>query len=397
MRLLTGVVGVGVEAWGEVRVHRSRVVLSLVGVFLAVFAMTGVTAAGDMGRQAILEANERALGRSTTLTVSAYAAEGTVDPEQVDTAYAAVVDRFGVSHATSVVQAGVEMPVPQGVMYAYVVLAEPVYGVIHRITPDSGRWLLPSDADRLSPAVVVNQAFLEQSGRAGAQPPFALELPGDSGVTATVVGVVTRDEYNPLLAMLPSARQWLPENAIAGATPTLELWVPTQRSEALTAAIPSVLASHGLQGDAYPSSDPGLAKIITGVQWGVRGLSLFALGLGALGVLNVGIVTVRQRVREIGVRRALGASSGRVFAAVMLESVVATALAGALGVAAAVAVVVNLPLELVLDDLGVSEVPPFPVAAAVEAFVAATLVGALVGLVPATMAVRARVIDAIRY
>jgi putative ABC transport system permease protein len=136
---------------------------------------------------------------------------------------------------------------------------------------------------------------------------------------------------------------------------------------------------------------------VTYVQWGVRGISLFALGLGALGVLNVGIVTVRQRVREIGVRRALGASSGRVFAAVMLESVCATALAGALGVAAAVAVVVNLPLELVYGELGISEVPPFPVSAAVEAFVAATAVGALVGLVPATMAVRARVIDAIRY
>ena len=377
--------------------HRSRVVLSLVGVFLAVFAMTAVTAAGDMGRQAILESTERAGGRSTTLSVNAYSAEGAVDPEQVDAAYAAVVDRFGVTHATSVVQAGFEMPLPQGAVYASVVLADPVYSVIHRITPTSGRWLLPSDADRLSPAVVVNGAFLEQVGMNGARPPFAVQLPGDPEVTATVVGVVTRDEYQPFLAMLLSARQWLPEAVTAGATPSLELWVPTGSSDALVAAIPSVLASHGLQGDAYPTSDAGLGRIITGVQWGVRALSLFALGLGALGVLNVGIVTVRQRVREIGVRRALGASSGRVFAAVMLESVVATALAGALGVAAAVAVVVNLPLDLLLDDLGVTEVPPFPVAAAVEAFVAATAVGALVGLVPATMAVRARVIDAIRY
>lgn len=114
-------------------------------------------------------------------------------------------------------------------------------------------------------------------------------------------------------------------------------------------------------------------------------------------MLNVGIVTVRQRIREIGVRRALGASSTRVFAAVMLESVCATALAGVVGIALAVAVVVNLPLDLLLGDLGITDVPGFPFSAALEAFVATTVVGALAGLVPATIAVRAKVIDAIRY
>jgi len=158
-----------------------------------------------------------------------------------------------------------------------------------------------------------------------------------------------------------------------------------------------VLAAQGFQGEAYVSSDAGLPGLISKAQWGVRGLSLFALGLGALGVLNVGIVTVRQRIREIGVRRALGASSGRVFAAVVLESVCATAVAGAVGVIAAVALVVNLPLETLLRDADITDVPPFPVSAAIEAFLAAVAVGALAGLVPATIAVRSRVIDAIRY
>ena len=52
---MIGVVGAFQEAWGEVRVHRSRVVLSLVGVVLAVFAMTIITAAGTIARQVILE------------------------------------------------------------------------------------------------------------------------------------------------------------------------------------------------------------------------------------------------------------------------------------------------------------------------------------------------------
>jgi putative ABC transport system permease protein len=78
---------------------------------------------------------------------------------------------------------------------------------------------------------------------------------------------------------------------------------------------------------------------------------------GGLGVLDIGLVTVRQRIRETGVRRSFGATSGRIFAAVLLESVCA---------------------------------------AAVEGMIAATAVGALAGLLPAIIAVRAKVIDAIR-
>ena len=68
--------GILTEAWGEVRVHRARVVLSLVGVFLAVFAMTIITAAGEMGRTAIKEQAEAQGGRVTTLQLSAYPLSG---------------------------------------------------------------------------------------------------------------------------------------------------------------------------------------------------------------------------------------------------------------------------------------------------------------------------------
>lgn len=68
-------------------------------------------------------------------------------------------------------------------------------------------------------------------------------------------------------------------------------------------------------------------------------------------------------------------------------------MAGLIGVALAVAIVKNLPPNL----FNVPDMPPFPVHAAVEGMVAATVVGALAGLLPATVAVRIKVIDAIRY
>jgi putative ABC transport system permease protein len=72
---------------------------------------------------------------------------------------------------------------------------------------------------------------------------------------------------------------------------------------------------------------------------------------------------------------------------------VGVTVAGFIGVALAVAIVKNIPPHL----LNVTDLPPFPVRAAVEGMVAATLVGALAGFIPANVPVRIKVIDAIRY
>ena len=136
-----------------------------------------------------------------------------------------------------------------------------------------------------------------------------------------------------------------------------------------------------------------LAEITT-LQYAVIGIGALVIFLGALGLLNVAVVTVKQRVREIGIRRALGASSGRIFFSVFMESVVATFVAGVVGVIAAIVIVYFLPL----DQMGfmVQDHPAFPAGAAVIGVLVATSVGALSGLIPAVTATRIRPIEAIR-
>ena len=158
------------------------------------------------------------------------------------------------------------------------------------------------------------------------------------------------------------------------------------------------LALDGVQVDAYRQDPRGAEETIAMLRLAIRGAGIVVLVLGGLGVLNIGLVTVRQRIREIGVRRSFGATSGRIFSAIMLESVCATALAGLAAVGLSIVLVRNLPLERILNDgVPLADMPGFPVAAAVEGMIAATAVGALAGLLPAIIAVRAKVIDAIRF
>jgi putative ABC transport system permease protein len=106
---------------------------------------------------------------------------------------------------------------------------------------------------------------------------------------------------------------------------------------------------------------------------------------------------VRHRIREIGIRRSFGATSARVFFGVLMESVVATVVAGFVGVVLAVAILKAIPVDALFGGYGLQDVPPFPLSAALIGMAAATAVGALAGLIPAEVAVRVKVIDAIRY
>src|SRR4026209_129779 len=73
--------------------------------------------------------------------------------------------------------------------------------------------------------------------------------------------------------------------------------------------------------------------VLSVVSWVVGGATLLA---GVVGVSNIMLITVKERTKEIGVRKALGASPMSIISMVMKESVVLTLLAGLIGISAGV-------------------------------------------------------------
>ena len=406
---MTSVLATLAEAWSEVRVHKARVVLSLVGVFLAVFAMTTVTALGLLVAQVQQEQGERSGGRPATIAVTAYDPQTGMPPDAAewDAAVADLTERYGITATASIGYEETRFRVPGGTQPVQTRRVSPSYGQLHRIEPIEGRWLREGDRDSLAPAVVVNEAFLGALGVPDLSTRPTVVIGGTRPVRAAIVGVVREGYGEELLAYRVdrSAGPWDepvpgdPATMVYGPT-TLELWVPPEQADEVMAVVSNDLglALGGVQVDAYRQDAQGLEETLGMLRLAIRGAGIVVLVLGGLGVLNIGLVTVRQRIREIGVRRSFGATSSRVFSAIMLESVCATLLAGLAAVALSVVLVRNLPLESLLNSgVPLAETPAFPVAAAVEGLVAATAVGALAGLLPAVIAVRAKVIDAIRF
>ena len=395
---LSGIVGSLVEAWAELRIHKTRVLLALIGVALSVAALTTVVGLGNMVRESIAQGSEAQSGRPATLSVSMYSMDGSSpDPAAAASAYRELVERYSIEYSSTIFSGVVPFQLPQGVTQAPMMVVEPDYKVMRRVPMVEGAWFSAADAERLAPAVVVNEAMYTAIGRPDLTRDPVISIAAGQPVSAVVVGV-TREQYEgeyPQAMMLSDAYARL---GLPLGSSNLEMWVPEELSEPLQAAVIADLQAQfpGMQVDAYRSDYAAWGDPFGGLQWAVAGIAALVMLLGAVGLLNISMVTVKYRVREIGIRRSFGATSGRIFFGVMLESVVATFVAGVLGVMAAVAVV-KLPVIQRAVASGVSELPPFPLEAALIGLGAATAVGALAGLIPALVAVRVKVIDAIRY
>ena len=442
MNAISQILGALIEAWGEVKVQKARVVLSLVGVVAAVAAMTVVIALGDLILQSSREMAELYEGRSVTLRLApenSAASQGTPagagptqasgaggapasssvarpdDTDPVGEAMATLANRHDIRYWSRLSSSGGEITeVSQarssGQFRGYPVVrtddmfndvtiqaVDPAYQVIFRTRMLAGRWVAPSDAEQRLTPVVISEVLWNQLGRAPIdQVPIVLHT--TDGTAVRVVGVTkssSRFDMPTMYVHYDAARATLPQMG----TPSMIAWVGPDDADQARSVLPSALAS--ILGDGWrvtvtggEHEDIGEEQLgtISRVIMIIGGIIVF---LGALGLLNVAIVTVRQRVREIGIRRAVGASAARVFFAVFMESVVATFAAGVIGVGIAVVVVRFLPLETM--GIALSDTPAFPAGAAIAGVAISSSIGALCGIIPALAAVRIKPIDAIRY
>ena len=125
-------------------------------------------------------------------------------------------------------------------------------------------------------------------------------------------------------------------------------------------------------------------------------VSLGTLLAGVVGISNIMMVTVKERTREIGIRRAIGAKPSSIVSQIMTESLVLTIIAGCGGLC--LGVFILAAIDSVVTSSGAPDAihPEISFGAAVVALVVLLLSGLVAGLIPVWRAMQIKAIDAIR-
>ncbi len=139
------------------------------------------------------------------------------------------------------------------------------------------------------------------------------------------------------------------------------------------------------------------------LRTGIWVIGIFTLLSGIVGVSNIMLITVKERTREFGIRKAIGAKPSSILWLIIIESVTITTLFGYVGMVAGIAVTEwmdKVAGAKTIDTGAWTETvflnPTVDIGIAIQATLTLIIAGTLAGLFPARKAVRIRPIEALR-
>lgn len=139
-----------------------------------------------------------------------------------------------------------------------------------------------------------------------------------------------------------------------------------------------------------------LSTITDILTYFLTAVAAISLVVGGIGIMNIMLVSVTERTREIGLRKAIGAMDGDILRQFLFEAVILTSIGGAIGIA--LGALISFAIAMVLSNIvALNWSFTFPFSAAVLGFVVAAAIGLIFGLYPARRASRLDPIEALRY
>ncbi len=393
--------------------NKARTALTMLGVIIGVAAVVTMMAVGT-GAQARVEGQIRSLGSNLIIVLSGSITTGGVRlgagsqlTVTEDDARAMEREIESIQVAAPTVRGGVQVIAGNANWSTGLVGVTPGFLEARDWETAVGRPLTQDDVDGATKVVLLGQTVA--SNLFGGADPIG-QVIRVKKVPLTVVGVLARkgqstqgqDQDDTILVPLSTAKKKVLGTSQANARAVNGVLVKVREASAMKGAEQSIRTLLRQRHHLQPGQDDdftlrNLSEILESQEASSRVLSLLlaaiasvSLVVGGIGIMNIMLVSVTERTREIGLRRAVGARRQDILTQFLIEAVTVSLAGGIIGIV--LGVVGAWAIGYFAGWLA-----PIQARAVVPAFLFAAAVGVFFGFYPARKASRLNPIDALRH
>src|SRR2546423_9687319 len=383
--------------------NKIRFALTALGMVIGTASLILVVTIGMTGKQYVLN-QIQAIGANLIEAEYQGGAQRitntTLDPLTIDDMHAAMRDVPGVVAASPMVQLDERVPVGNGKEADIQILGVfPGYRVVRNLVVVSGRFFDAQDEQAHNKVGVITQKMAEELY--GSQEDAVGKVLKLSGLPFTIVGTFKERVDTFGQSEVVDYTMVIPDTVSRYYTETTNVKQiyfsvadPTMVAQA-TEQIRRVIQSRHRAESVYNITN--LTQLVAVAEKTANALTMVLLGVAAIvllvsgiGIMNIMLATVSARIREIGIRKALGATNREIRFQFLSEAILISVGGGLIGV------VLGLALPYSVRFLTQYRIPISGLSAIV-AIVVSSLVGILFGTVPAARAAKLDPVESLRY
>ncbi|MCD7750094.1 MAG: ABC transporter permease [Oscillospiraceae bacterium] len=380
--------------WG----NKLRSFLTMLGIIIGVFALV-VLVSLVSGATDYVSDTISSLGGSY-LSVSISDDKG--DPLTLDDINALMdEEEIGLAAPLASLSATGKAGHESGTVYIYG--TTPAYQSINNLEIEYGTFLRQTDIENNNYVVVINQTMADELFGTNDCLGETLTL---NGTKFTVIGILADDD-NSMTSMITSGMMvaYVPYTTARRMSSTISSSISSfyitsgenaTADEANDRLTEILLARFSRDEDAFTISDnsmieEAMSSVTNMLETLLGGIAAISLIVGGIGIMNIMLVSVTERTKEIGIRKAIGAGRGVILTQFLIEALIISLIGCALGLALSW---VTLKIVSALMDAVTFSITP-TIATLSVAFCLA--IGLLFGLYPANKAANKPPIEALRY